>query len=645
MKLTELKCTACNGTLKLDEKNPHIAVCEYCRSRYVLEDEGEGNVRLSSQPIRMNYVPQTPGGSKQPSSSGKPSGRDKEGWIRAGAVTGLALVVLALVFGPGLKKQWDGSKGPGPVSVTDRRKNGSGGAVTESKALEEPKEEKAELTGLFGDMASIAIGKPAGSLTDEDLAGIRWVEYKYSSDHILAGYSFEDPMEDQDADLTWLEFDRDKTKIDMKALSRFTGLKALSVAGYVSAGDIKGLKLERISCYGKSMQEMAAAFEDPGQLKDLRVSAGLKDLEGVGVFTGLERLTVRGSDLTDIKALAGMKGLKSLTMEYCNELKDFSVLSVMTWLEEVSVQSENMKDIGFVKSMPALTSLSLSRAEVLNLDSLKGNTTLKSLAVEDCSKVTDLSAVSGLTGLTKLRLDVPYNCPQPDLRGLSGLKELAVSGMDTVGYLAGMGELEELVLEWVDIDATSAFAGLTNLKRLKCSRIPDTTKWGFVSKIPALEILDLNGVATYEDISGLFGMPALRELYLNGVECELDFGKLSPNGNLEVVEMDGVKLYKNVQISGGGGIVYVDYDKVSLDEHTDFLGNYPGLKSLSLSDNMLTGLEFAAALPELERLTVRDNYITDIKPLEGLGRLRFLDCTGNPVENYRVLSQDVTILQ
>ena len=89
----------------------------------------------------------------------------------------------------------------------------------------------------------------------------------------------------------------------------------------------------------------------------------------------------------------------------------------------------------------------------------------------------------------------------------------------------------------------------------------------------------------------------------------------------------------------------MDYDKVSLDEHTDFLGNYPGLKSLSLSDNMLTGLEFAAALPELEHLTVRDNYITDIKPLEGLGRLRFLDCTGNPVENYRVLSQDVTILQ
>lgn len=48
MKLTELKCTACNGSLKLDRDNPHIAVCEYCRTRYVLEDEGEGNVRLAS---------------------------------------------------------------------------------------------------------------------------------------------------------------------------------------------------------------------------------------------------------------------------------------------------------------------------------------------------------------------------------------------------------------------------------------------------------------------------------------------------------------------------------------------------------------------------------------------------------------------
>ncbi len=57
MKLTELRCTACNGTLKLDEKNPNMAVCEYCKSRYVLEDEGSGNVRLAEEPMKRNYVP------------------------------------------------------------------------------------------------------------------------------------------------------------------------------------------------------------------------------------------------------------------------------------------------------------------------------------------------------------------------------------------------------------------------------------------------------------------------------------------------------------------------------------------------------------------------------------------------------------
>ncbi len=109
--------------------------------------------------------------------------------------------------------------------------------------------------------------------------------------------------------------------------------------------------------------------------------------------------------------------------------------------------------------------------------------------------------------------------------------------------------------------------------------------------------------------------------------------------------MDGVKLYENVKISGGGGIVYVDYDKVDLNDNTGFLTAFPGIRRLSLADNMLTDISFAASLPNLEYLDISDNYVTDIKPLEGLGRLGTLDCSGNPVGNVRVLSDDVTILQ
>ena len=33
MKLVELKCPACNGTVKLDPEHPGEAVCEYCKTR------------------------------------------------------------------------------------------------------------------------------------------------------------------------------------------------------------------------------------------------------------------------------------------------------------------------------------------------------------------------------------------------------------------------------------------------------------------------------------------------------------------------------------------------------------------------------------------------------------------------------------
>lgn len=640
MKLTELRCSACNGTLKLDETNPHIAVCEYCKSRFVVEDEGEGNVRLAAQPVKVNYVP------IQPAPQKKPSGWGPYGWKRGVALVVGFFLVVGVMYGPSVKRRWDMDHGAGKqTAVTDQKGGSPGTAQGADPDASGAEEEKAELTGLFADMASMATGKKADTLTDEELARFRWIEYKYSSDSVMAGYSFENPRENPDASLTWLEFDRSKTDIDMEALSRFTGLKVLSAAGYVYSGNIKGMNLESLSCYGKTLGEVAAAFEDPGQLKELRVRSGLENLEGLGVFTGLERLSVGGSDLTDIKAMANMKGIKSLTLEYCDEIKDFSVLSVMDWLEELTIESEGIKDIGFVEHMPSLSSFSLSRSQILNVDSLEGNTTLESLSLTDCDELRDLSAVSGLTGLRELTLEVPYNCPQPDLAGLTGLRSLTVDGMDTVGYLAGMGGLKNLSLEWVKIDSRAPFANLTNLKTLKCSRIPDDTSWSFVTGIPALEVLDLNGVATYEDISGLFGMPALRELYLNGVECELDFSGLAPGENLEILEMDGVKLYKNVQISGGGGIVYVDYDTVSLDENTGFLANYPGLKELSLSENMLTGVGFAASLPNLERLNISGNYVTDLKPLEGLGKLKMLNAAGNPVENYRVLSEDVMIIQ
>ena len=140
-------------------------------------------------------------------------------------------------------------------------------------------------------------------------------------------------------------------------------------------------------------------------------------------------------------------------------------------------------------------------------------------------------------------------------------------------------------------------------------------------------------------------MPTLEILLMDGVECEINFDKLQDNPALKTLSMDGIKLYKNVKVSGGGGIVYVDWDNVVFNEHMDFIGHYPNLECLGLADNELTAVDFAAGLGNLKTLDISENYVTDIKPLTGAQSLTTLILEGNPVDNLRVLDEKVRIVQ
>ncbi|MFR2845995.1 MAG: hypothetical protein ACLTC4_02150 [Hungatella hathewayi] len=96
MKMTELKCTACNGTLKFDENNPNIAVCEYCHTKYVIEDAGSDHARLGTPPPNW-YAPQNSGSSSS-GTSGSSGGKK----ATAGSLTlergRLVCIGLVLVF-------------------------------------------------------------------------------------------------------------------------------------------------------------------------------------------------------------------------------------------------------------------------------------------------------------------------------------------------------------------------------------------------------------------------------------------------------------------------------------------------------------------------------------------------------------------
>lgn len=635
MKLTELKCNACNGTLKIDENNPHIAVCEYCKSRYVIEDMGNDNVRLESAVQPIPYVPIAP-----------PKPAKKTGWEYYGWKRGLALFVIFLLLVVAMQGK----------AIVQRWKDDHAVAAPTSEIGDAPMEQNKKLpekavplTGALAMMAEEVFGHPADQVTDQELAKFQWIKTEYSDggNVLSVGYSFDNPYSAGNAKLTWLSFSRDAAPLELKGLSRLTGLKKLEVNGYISPDSLEGLSLEGLGCYIETPAELAEILGDKASsLKEIGFNAGLVNLDGLSQFSNVEKLTLYGGHLTDISALASMKQVKSLTLDYCDNITDFSVLSTMTWLEELSIEAEGLKDIGFAAKMPGLTSLSLEGTEILNLKGLEHVTSLTSLSIDRCNEMKECGTVAGLTGLTTLFLDLPYGCEEPDLGSLNLLTDLTLSGFENISFIGSMPGLQVLNLDRCQINNPGVFSNLSNLKELSCSHVyGELSDWNFVSRIPALEVLDISGVSTYEDISGLFLLPAIRELYLNGTECEINFSRIRPNETLTLLEMDGVKLYTNVDISGGGGIMYIDYDKVSLDEHTDFLSNFPNLKSLSLADNTLTQITFAAGLPALETLDISGNYVTDLKPLESLKALKLLDSTGNPVENYRVIGEDVVIVK
>ena len=619
MKITELKCSACNGTLSVDATNPKIAVCDYCGTKYMLESEGSDNVHLGPRTEFMAdtyYVPP-----RKSSSAG------------VGLRVFLVIVSFTVIICGTIAIN---------IYVNSGTSNSSYTVYNESREVEV--EEGTRLTGLLALFAGKVIEKPIDMITDEDLAKFTWLKITNSGDDVEIAYSYADP-DAEDAELSRLLLSREDAGSDLESLPMFNGLKKLEVDSSLAAEELVGLQLESLTCYDKSLSGLADSLDDPGLLKELAITGGLESLDGLERFPGLTSLSIRSSYVSDISNLASLKNLKSLTIEYGDSIGDFSVLYVMTGLESLSLDSEAIKDFAFIRDMPNLSSFSLYDAKILNLNALEGKDSLQSLVIDGCRDLTDSSAVSGLTGLKHLSLELMYNAPDPDLNDLTELESLAITRMDTVKFLKNMSKLEHLQLLYCEIDDTSAFAGLVNLKTFQCSSPDYDTNWNFVANIPSLEIIKLNGVATYEDVSVLFNIPTLKEIYLNGMECELNFASLQPNESLEVIEMDGMKLYKNVKISGGGGITYVDYDSVILDENTGFFANYPNLRQLSIADNKLTNIAFADALVHLETMNISGNYVTDLKPLETLGQLSSVDCTGNPVENYRVLADRVMIIK
>ncbi len=651
MKITELKCPACGGDLKIDKENKNFAVCEYCNTSFALEWEHE-EATLTG---RIHYeVPQKPPVQKQ-------TGWEPYGWKRGLALGIIGVVLILALNAKGIYSRWQMEHNQSPASkltaedsiresirenIKETESETARDITAEIDAMlgSSDAETETSLTGAIGAMAEAVFGKPSDEITDGELAKIQWIETDYDWDYFLVGYSFSNPFEDEDAELTWLSFSRD-IPTGKECLNRFTGLKKLNTSLSIGKNSLAGLSLNSIGCYASSPAEMAELLTDTSQLKEIRLNSGVESLDGLEQFPNLESLYIDGYSLTDFSKIVSLPSLKSLTLESCDGINDFSVFRVMDSLEELDIDSENLKSLDFLSGMKSLKSLRIADAALLTLDGLEERTQLETLMLEDCDNLKNMTALESLTGLKELYIELPYNCPQPDLSGMTQLKKLGLSQFQDCSFLSGMTELVSLHLTGCELKESTSLANLTNMEELSLStNIGRGQSLDFITHFPALKTLSLQGVTTYDDISAIFSIPTLRSLDISGMECEIAFDRLKDNPSLEELYMDGLLLYENAEVYGSDGFYSVYWDDVVLNEHTDFLAHFPSLSVLSIADNELTDIHFAENLPALEYIDLSDNFVTDLTPLSGSGGLQAVICTGNPVSNYRVLGDNVLVI-
>lgn len=649
MKFVDLKCPNCGGRLIPVEGNQKIVACEYCKSQYVLEDD-----RIIHYHIHQHAAPENNGYETAGTSS------DRSGIFAAAGI----LVGLAVLFGVGIGIS---SRDKPDVPSLNRSAYSSADSGTEEA------EERIVHSPFYGSLVEAVFSRPAEAVSAEEKEKLRYIKITTDRERFAVDYSFEDPYESETPDIRHLELEPEDWDTD--DLADFPGLVKVELSYSWADGKVleKLADLKGLSCYGVSPGELTQWME-PGQLMELRLDRPA-DLEGLSAFENLEILVLKDVVSPDIRQLASMKNLRSLSIvEEVNgpdpfsdssesrTLTDYSAVSVLEGLEYLELESSAVRDVGFLSSLKSLTELSLAETEAISLEPLAGLSSLTALSIKGNDSVKDYGCIGKLTGLKSLTIDKGTSQPDPELSSLVQLEKLDISGFMSVGVLGKLKGLKELSVHGCNIDEIQALSALSGLEKLSCYSVwtyaNPLRNVSFLDGMTSLRYLDFcgnqnkdswngygNKMEIYGDVSNVLNHKGLEELYLNECLFGLNFDKLADNPSLKVLQMKEVSLKKNIRVESYAGMTDIWYDDVSMDEHIQFLTHYPGLTELYLDGNQLTSIGFAAELKNLERLGIHNNYVTDLTPLNQAEKLRYLDVRENPINNTVQANDSTEILK
>ena len=306
------------------------------------------------------------------------------------------------------------------------------------------------------------------------------------------------------------------------------------------AGDVQGTNVptqETLSPQESRRMEEAAAPKVTicGEsystaLRELRLEEAEfeeADYEAISQMTGLERLEIVDSPISQLDFLKNLTNLKRLhirgSREPAGTFSDLSALAGLTNLEDLYLYLDGVSDLNGLSGMSGLKSLVLTgNMEIADLSPLAGLTKLQSLEVPLGGENVgvDLSPLAGLTDLRTLRTGSNVTDLSP-LSGLTGLRELDLT---YGGYSARDSK------EYRSLEPLSSLTGLTSLT-IRNLWVSDLSPLSGLTKLRSLTIY--NG-ASIEDLSPLAGLTGLKSLTIRGARHELDSSAVSQVSQISI---------------------------------------------------------------------------------------------------------------
>ena len=306
------------------------------------------------------------------------------------------------------------------------------------------------------------------------------------------------------------------------------------------AGDVQGTNVptqETLSPQESRRMEEAAAPKVTicGEsystaLRELRLEEAEfeeADYEAISQMTGLERLEIVDSPISQLDFLKNLTNLKRLhirgSREPAGTFSDLSALAGLTNLEDLYLYLDGVSDLNGLSGMSGLKSLVLTgNMEIADLSPLAGLTKLQSLEVPLGGENVgvDLSPLAGLTDLRTLRTGSNVTDLTP-LSGLTGLRELDLT---YGGYSARDSK------EYRSLEPLSSLTGLTSLT-IRNLWVSDLSPLSGLTKLRSLTIY--NG-ASIEDLSPLAGLTGLKSLTIRGARHELDSSAVSQVSQISI---------------------------------------------------------------------------------------------------------------